>query len=119
MSERNLAFTSSEYTTLSALHTNMAETLFHPCSSILNRNDPEQAENDHLRGRIAELEQVVRELRQKSSRSAVASNSGQTLIMDDSDKVGQRDSKKRKLELEDVKPKILQNGEYYKFWLGR
>ena len=29
------------------------------------RNDPDQHENDHLRDRIAELEQVVRELRQK------------------------------------------------------
>ncbi|KAJ9118332.1 hypothetical protein QFC22_004246 [Naganishia vaughanmartiniae] len=33
-------------------------------------NDPDQTENDHLRGRIAELEQVVRELRQKNSNKA-------------------------------------------------
>lgn len=32
-----------------------------------NRDDPDQTENDHLRSRIAELEQVVRELRQKGS----------------------------------------------------
>lgn len=31
------------------------------------RNDPNQTENDHLRDRIAELEQVVRELRQKGA----------------------------------------------------
>jgi hypothetical protein len=32
-----------------------------------DRDDPDQTENDHLRSRIAELEQVVRELRQKGS----------------------------------------------------
>jgi hypothetical protein len=35
-----------------------------------NRDDPDQTENDHLRSRIAELEQVVRELRQKGSGKA-------------------------------------------------
>lgn len=34
------------------------------------RDDPDQTENDHLRSRIAELEQVVRELRQKNSNKA-------------------------------------------------
>ncbi|KAJ9090654.1 hypothetical protein QFC19_009512 [Naganishia cerealis] len=33
-------------------------------------DDPDQTENDHLRSRIAELEQVVRELRQKNSNKA-------------------------------------------------
>jgi hypothetical protein len=35
-----------------------------------DRDDPDQTENDHLRSRIAELEQVVRELRQKGSGKA-------------------------------------------------
>ncbi|KAJ9099939.1 hypothetical protein QFC21_003945 [Naganishia friedmannii] len=35
-----------------------------------DENDPDQTENDHLRSRIAELEQVVRELRQKNSNKA-------------------------------------------------
>lgn len=37
-----------------------------------NPDDPEQTENEHLRGRIAELEQVVRELRQKGSSKATS-----------------------------------------------
>lgn len=41
--------------------------------SHLHRDDPDQTENDHLRSRIAELEQVVRELRQKGSGRAISS----------------------------------------------
>ncbi|GHJ89807.1 hypothetical protein NliqN6_6209 [Naganishia liquefaciens] len=38
-----------------------------------DEDDPDQTENDHLRSRIAELEQVVRELRQKGSGRATSS----------------------------------------------
>jgi hypothetical protein len=39
--------------------------LRHPCAPANPRNDPEVIETDRLRRRIAELEQVVRELRQR------------------------------------------------------
>lgn len=45
---------------------------FRSANLFCNRDDPDQTENDHLRSRIAELEQVVRELRQKGSGKAAA-----------------------------------------------
>ncbi len=49
-----------------------------------NPDDPSVMETDHLRGRIAELEQVVRELRQCRSRSSASAES------DDNNKIKRR-----------------------------
>jgi len=79
------------------------------CIKLTNRSDPTVAESDRLKKRIAELEQVVRELRQKhvprqsqpapatSSTAGAASFSAPTplITIDEPDK-GQ-DSKKRRV----------------------
>jgi hypothetical protein len=57
----------------------------HVVNSADDRNDPDVAETDRLRRRIAELEQVVRELRQKHPRA-------NTSLLD-----GDADAKKRRV----------------------
>lgn len=41
---------------------------------VRDHDDPSVSETDHLRSRIAELEQVVRELRQRQPRSSVSTD---------------------------------------------
>jgi hypothetical protein len=81
------------------------------CAELINRSDPTVAESDRLKKRIAELEQVVRELRQKhvprqsQPAPAISSTAGATsasapaptplITIDEPDK-GQ-DSKKRRV----------------------
>lgn len=61
-----------------------------------NPDDPEQTETEHLRGRIAELEQVVRELRQRgTTKNTGGSTSGSSTPRDQG--MSEPAEKKRKL----------------------
>ena len=68
-----------------------------PKNSTDRRNDPDVAESDRLRKRIAELEQVVRELRQRNPSRTSAPSSSLPVEAESAESDRGGDSKKRRV----------------------